>query len=85
MLQRECCDILSPLTEIDQELAHAFALSNGERHNATEVVVWIAFFLGKVADKGKAFLVSVAQDVEQEGLDVIVQCFVVEKHLGQQA
>lgn len=41
-------------------------------------------YLGEVADKMAAFAVILCQDVEKEGLHIIVQSLVVQEELGQQ-
>lgn len=41
--------------------------------------------LGEVSDQVAAGVVGLCHDVEQEGLHVVVQSFVVQEQLGQQA
>lgn len=41
-------------------------------------------YLGEVADQMATFVVVLREDVEKEGLDVIVKGLVVQEQLGQQ-
>ena len=57
-----------------------------ERQDTRDVVAFRTFlFLGKVADDVAAGVVSLAHDIVQEGVDVVVQRLVVEEALAQQA
>mmetsp|Transcript_23262 Transcript_23262/g.78156 ORF Transcript_23262/g.78156 Transcript_23262/m.78156 type:complete len:417 (-) Transcript_23262:9-1259(-) len=70
----------------NHELAKALALVAGEREDAGQVVVLRGdALLGEVAHHVGPGLVAVADDVEEKGLDVVVERLVVQEELGQQA
>mmetsp|Transcript_19883 Transcript_19883/g.50441 ORF Transcript_19883/g.50441 Transcript_19883/m.50441 type:complete len:448 (-) Transcript_19883:704-2047(-) len=70
----------------DEELAVALALVRGEAQDAGQVVPLLAaLLLAEVAHHVRAALVDLAQDVEQEEVDVVVERLVVEEQLGQEA
>jgi hypothetical protein len=74
------------LTERDEKLAIPLALVRRKREDAGEVVVFgRRLLLREVADDVGATLVDLREDVEQEGLDVVVQRLVVQKQLGEEA
>ena len=74
------------VAEGDEEAAEALALVLGEGQDAGHVVALGGFFLlGEVADQVAAVRVAGAHAVEEEGVDVVVESFVVEEELGEEA
>lgn len=70
--------------EGDEEAAVALALVGGQREDAGEVVLLRAMLLlAEVSHDVGALFVHLAQDVEEEVLDVEVQSLVVEKQLRE--
>lgn len=73
------------LTKVDQEVPPSFALANGERHDATDVVGRAPLLFRKVADKLGPGRFRERHDVKQERLDVVVERLVIEELFRQQA
>lgn len=72
--------------EGDEELAVAGALVLGEGENTGDVVaIGGFFFFGEVADEVEAAVVAHTHAVEEEGVDVVVEGFVVEEAFGEEA
>lgn len=59
-------------------------MSNGKGHDTTDVIRRRTFLLGEVANKLGAGDVGGRHDVKEEGFDVVVERFVIEKHLGEE-
>ena len=56
-----------------------------EGQDTSNIVAFGAiFFFGEVADKMAAVFVAGAHDVEEEGVDVIVEGFVIQEELGEE-
>lgn len=54
-------------------------------HNARHIILLLAVFLfGEVSYQVAALLVILGEDVEQKGLHIVVEGFVVQEQLGQQ-
>lgn len=74
------------LTKVNQKVAPALALPDWQRHNAANVVVlWAHFLLAEVSNKSSTVVINFSHNIEEEGLDIIKQGFMVEEHLGEQA
>ena len=72
--------------EFHEEVAEPFALMLRQREDAGHVVALGGFlFLAEVADQVAAALVAGGHAVEEEGVDVVVEGFVVEEEFGEQA
>ncbi len=57
-----------------------------EHEDARHVILTAGpFFFGKITDKMTAKFVALRHDIEQEGLNVIVESFRPQEKLGQQA
>lgn len=70
----------------DERLAVALALVGGKGEDAGEVVALLALLLlAEVPHHVRAALVALAEDVEEEEVDVVVERLVVEEELGEEA
>ena len=79
-------DLGQLVAELDEHLAVAESLVGRQRQYARHVVVLGGLLLlGEVADNVEAVGVVLGEYVEQEGVRVVVQEFVVEEELGEQA
>lgn len=68
------------VAECNQEFAVSFALVWWQNENARDIVTFRRnFFLAEIADNILAILVDLAQHVEDEGLNVVVERLVIEK------
>jgi len=74
------------VAESDEEFPVALALELWEREDACHVVALETLFLfAEVADEMVAVGVAVGHAVEEERVDVVVECFVVEEEFAQEA
>ena len=74
------------VAELDQQLAVRLALVGRQHQDARHVVILATLLLlGEVANDVAAFGVAFAHDVEEERVRVVVERFVVEEELGEQA
>lgn len=67
-------------TEIDKELAIATLLPDRQSHDTTEIVSRTPLLLGKVADELGSIGILLGENVEQEGVNIVIQRFVVQEH-----
>ena len=73
-------------TKIDQQITPALSLPNRKRHDTTNVVIFrTPLLFAEVADKVAAVFVARAHAIEEERVDVVVECFVVEEEFGEEA
>lgn len=71
---------------MDQEPPVSLSLVLRHRHYAGYVVFLLTvFFLREISDEMASFAVVFRQDIEQEGLNVVVQGLVVEEQFGEEA
>ena len=71
------------LTKMDEETAISLTLVLWHGHDARDVVLLLTeFFLREVANEVTSLFVIDSEYVEEERLDVVVECFVVKKELG---
>ena len=84
--RRRASPPITPLTESDEEASVSFALVGGQCEDAGEVVLLQRPLLfGEVAHDAVPLQVALGEDVEEEGVHIVVQSFVVQEKLGQQA
>lgn len=67
-------------------MAPSSPLPHRQRHDAADIVVQRApLLLGEVADEPRSSFIRFGHNVEEEGLDVVVERLMIEEHLGEQA
>ena len=74
------------VAEGDELFAVSQALVLGEGEDAGHVVsLGRFFFFGEVADEMAAVRVTGGHAVEEKGVDVVIECFVIEEEFGEEA
>mmetsp|Transcript_31100 Transcript_31100/g.99812 ORF Transcript_31100/g.99812 Transcript_31100/m.99812 type:complete len:418 (+) Transcript_31100:101-1354(+) len=72
--------------EADDELAVSLSLVLRESEDAGKVVVHLAFFLlGEISHHMTSLIVTLADNIEEERVDIPIERLVVEEHLGEVA
>ena len=72
------------VTKIDQETSKAHFLILWHDHNAGYIVLLLTgLLLGKIPHQVTSLAIVLGQDVEQKGLNIVVQGLVVQEELGE--
>lgn len=73
------------VTKVDEQSTKSLSLVLWHGHDTTDIVLLgTMLLLGEVSDQVAALRVVLGQDVEQEGLDVVVEGLVIKKELDQE-